>query len=108
MATIEDVVAQLVKRTESGDLKWKPFYVGSGTTPFNWQVANGGCRFTVNTGAGTELILASETGVGSHTIGKGKQISSLIEVLQTKFGGKSMTHDEALAIALDCLTKQSQ
>ena len=101
MVTIEDVVAQLVKQTESGTLEWKPAYDSSDTTPSSWSVINEDCRFLVFSKSAILMI-------NSHTVGQGAEVGSLLEVLRTKFNQKNTTTDEMLAIALDCLTKQSK
>ena len=105
MATVEDVVAQLVKRTESGSVEWTPFTWKDDGTPVGWSAKEAGCYFSVINDPVT-LSISSPPQVKNLTeVGRGAQISGLVEVLQTKFGDRTATKDEALAVALDCLTK---
>ena len=107
MATIEDIVAQLVKRTESGDIEWESFYWTSDGTPAGWAATEGGCRFSVITDP-VSLSISGPPQIKNLTeVGRGEQISGLVEVLQTKFGERTATKDETLAIALDCLMGHS-
>ena len=106
MATVNDLVAQLVKRTENGDIQWEPFYWNDNGAPTGWAATERGCRFSVITNP-VELSVSSPQIRRLTTLGKGEQVSDLVKVLESKFGEKVASTDEALAIALDCLTEHS-
>ena len=105
MATVEDVVSQLVKRTQSGGVAWTPFSWNDEGTPVGWSTKEGGCYFSVIADP-ISLSVSAPPQVKSLTeVGRGEQISCLVEVLQKRYGERTATKEEALSIAFDHLTK---
>ena len=104
MATIEDVVTQLIHRTESGSVDWTPFSWKDDGTPTGWSMKEAGCYFSVIADP-ISLSVSAPPRVKSLTeVGRGEKISCLVALLQARFGERTATSDEALSIAFDRLT----
>ncbi len=105
MATVEDVVTQLIARTESGKVEWAPFSWKDDGTPVGWSAKEAGCYFSVIADPITLSVSAPPQVKSLTEVGRGEQISCLVEVLQTRFGERTATREEALSVAYDSLTK---
>ena len=98
MATIEDVVTNLVKRTEDGGLAWQVANRYTSGETSRWECVVNGCTFTVFRGDRLDY-----QGV---VIGTGAAVRRLSELLLVTYGNglpESSAVDEALRDALQCL-----
>ena len=110
MATLDDVLKPLVEQTESGDLKWE-------LNPNSqlWTAKAGNCDFRVEKVSPEELALKVSWrfygGANTkqvETVGKGKDIQPLTDLLQEKYPYVAPTRptvDDFLKVAVDCLTE---
>ena len=103
MATVEEVVQELIKRTESGELEWQNDYVSTcwNTTTDKPHV----CTFTVF--LPPQLTLTVMWGQPLHSQRfDGDSIKPLASLLLTKYPFQQASEDKALQIALECLKAQ--
>ena len=105
MATVEDVVTQLLRRTENGSVQWTPFSWSDDGTPTGWSAKEAGCYFSVIAAPISLSVSAPPQVKGLTEVGRGEQVSTLVGVLQSRFGERSATKEEALSVAYDSLTR---
>lgn len=55
MATVDDLVVELIEQAMKGDITWEPIS-WQGETPERWQASAGGCKFDL-IGIGGELLI---------------------------------------------------
>ena len=107
MATITDVVSALVKRTNSGHLKWEAFHWHNGV-PGGWAATSNGCRFSIINNPVELSVSSPERPGGLVQVGKGQQVQELLDIVATMYGSKGTTVDEAIEMAYRCLAEGSQ
>ena len=97
MAELKDVVQELIKGTESGELEWKISYTNHCWTTNQHR----GCRFGVYPG-GSPPRLAIWWLEYSQTFDD-NEVAPLVGLLESKFPMEHPTPDRALQVALECL-----
>ena len=106
MATPSDVVSELVRLTESGELEWEPDIFDDAGLPTHWSNARrGDCLFDAFTNGSLVRIYSATDGMGWTAIAKGEDAKPLLDALPQKHGQKGKTLDEVLDFAYVCLTE---
>ena len=112
MAELNDVVYELVDQTASGALQWQVDDLNH-----TWRARRSDCDFTVEKTSREGLVLKiawrfypGETNVRPVvSIGSGDRINPLTQLLQARYPftpPRRPTEDDALRVALECLTKE--
>ena len=96
MAELKDVVNGLIEQTNSGKIAWEK------TTSY-WFTQCGRGKFTI-WHDNTNLIYEAGPGIQFNTLGSGDVVQPLFDLLMEKYPPKTLTQDEALQDALECLT----
>ena len=105
MATPSDVVSELVRLTESGELEWEPDLFDNAGSPTHWRNARrDDCSFDVFKNGPQVRIFSATAGFGHPTIAQGEDAQPLLDALSQKHGQKGKTLDEVLDFAYVCLT----
>ena len=106
MATPSDVVSELVRLTESGELEWKAGIFGDTGLPAHWTSAqHGDCLFDVFKNGPQVRIYSATANIGWTDIAQGEDAQPLLDTLSQKQGQKGKTLDEVLDFAYVCLTE---
>ena len=106
MATPCDVVSELVRLTESGELEWEPKLFDDAGLPTRWSNArHGDCVFDAFTNGPVVRVDSGNAGFGRTTIARGEDAQPLLDALSQKQGQKGKTLDEVLDFAYMCLTE---
>ncbi len=106
MATPSDVVSELVRLTESGELEWEPDRFDDAGLPTHWSNArHGDCVFDAFTNGPVVRVDSGNAGFVLTTIARGKDAQPLLDALSQKQGQKGKTLDELLDFAYVCLTE---
>ena len=106
MATPSDVVSELVRLTESGELEWEPNVFDDAGLPTHWSNARrGDCVFDAFTNGPQVRVYSATDGIGRTAIAKGEDAQPLLDALSQKHGQKGKTLDEVLDFAYVCLTE---
>ena len=106
MATPSDVISELVRLTESGELEWKPDIFDDAGLSTHWSNARrGDCLFEVYKNGPQVRLYSPTDGIGWTAIAKGEDAKPLLDALSRKHGQKGKTLDEVLDFAYVCLTE---
>lgn len=101
MADIKDVVVGLVERTEKRELDWGLDY---GSTC--WTVQYQDCRFGVYPDLPRLAIWWERGGKNRSQLFDGADVKPLADLLGDKFPFEEVTADDAIKIALKCLSEE--
>ena len=106
MATPSDVISELIRLTESGELEWNPNLFDDAGLPTHWDsVKRSDCSFDAFTIGPRVRLHSAKDGIGLTTIAQGEDAQPLLDALSRKHGQKGKTLDEVLDFAYVCLTE---
>lgn len=101
MATTQDVINKLIEQTKSGDLEWR---AGTDSGGY-WHTTCGEIHFQVRRSG---LVEVYGRLVPTVPLGDSPEIAKLLEQFKPLDPAIVSTRDEALQIALRCLTEKKR
>ena len=104
MATVEDVVSALVKKTKEVKIRWRIIGWTDAGVSRNWRAEADGCEFETSVEHGLSVSLGD--GQGSKPLATAEEIPHLLD-LMPRDSDPQRTTEYYLQAALECLERET-